>query len=209
MLFAVTNSRLCREDFLTRMDKIASARPDRIIFREKQLSHTALCELAEKCSKICSKYSIPFSINSDIQAAQSLFADIHLPYSLFIKNYDKLGGFKAIGVSVHSAEEAVYTEQLGASYLIAGHIFATDCKKGLEPRGLKYLSEIVHSVAIPVLGIGGVTHDNVSDVMNTGAAGACVMSHLMICDDPDGEIRKIRFMLNADFGVDADASAYL
>ncbi len=196
MLFAVTNSSLCREDFLTRIDKIARAGPDRIILREKQLPRDKLCRLAEKCSEICAGYSVPFSVNSDIEAARGLSADIHLPYSLFTEKHEKLDGFKTTGVSVHSIEEAAAAQKLGASYLIAGHIFATECKKGLEPRGLEYLSEIAHSVTVPVLGIGGITYDNASEVMATGAAGICVMSRLMICDDPVNEVKKLKLRLN-------------
>lgn len=192
MLFVITNSGLCMDDFLTRLDKIASAKPDRIILRQKQLSHEELYSLAKKCSEICLRYCIPFSVNSDIEAAKRLSADIHLPYSVFIQNCDMLGNFKTIGVSVHSKNEAVTAEKLGASYLIAGHIFATDCKKGLEPKGLEYLSGIVNSVDIPVLGIGGITAERITSVLNTGAAGICVMSHFMTCDNPELEVRKFK-----------------
>lgn len=192
MLFAITNSSLCKEDFLTRLDKIASAKPDRIILREKHLSHEELYALAENVSEICLRHCVPLSINSDIEVAQRLSADIHLPYSLFIENHNKLKDFRTIGVSVHSKNEAVTAEKLGSSYLIAGHIFATDCKKGLEPKGLEYLSGIVNSVDIPVLGIGGITTERITSVLNTGAAGICVMSHFMTCGNSELEVRKFK-----------------
>ena len=47
-----------------------------------------------------------------------------------------------VGVSVHTVEEAIFVEKHGGSYLMAGHIFATDCKKGLMPRGIEFLKEI-------------------------------------------------------------------
>lgn len=50
-------------------------------------------------------------------------------------------------------------EQLGASYLTAGHIYATDCKRGLPPRGLGFLKEVCREVSIPVYGIGGIKFD--------------------------------------------------
>ena len=154
MLFVITSSKSCKEDFLTRIKRIASANPDRIILREKHLSQDDLLKLAIKCKEICDKYSVAFSVNSNIEVARKVNADIHLPYKLFIENNENIKDFSTIGVSVHSISEAETAEMFGASYLIAGHIFATDCKKGLKPRGLEYLSDISKAVKIPVLGIG-------------------------------------------------------
>lgn len=188
MLFVITNSASCKEDFLTRIERIASAKPSRIILREKHLSHEDLLKLAIRCKEICNKYSVKFSVNSDIEVACQVNADIHLPYKLFIQNVDNIKKFSVVGVSVHSVSEAENAEKLGASYLIAGHIFATDCKKGLAPRGLEYLSDISKAVKIPVLGIGGIALDKVSSVLNSGASGICVMSHFMLCNNPESEI---------------------
>lgn len=188
MLFVITSSKSCKEDFLTRIERIASANPDRIILREKHLSQDDLLKLAIKCKEICDKYSVAFSVNSSIEVARKVNADIHLPYKLFVENNENIKDFSTIGVSVHSIPEAETAEMLGASYLIAGHIFATDCKKGLKPRGLEYLSDISKAVKIPVLGIGGISLERLSSVLQTGAAGACVMSHFMNCDNPESEV---------------------
>ncbi len=196
MLFVITNSKSCKEDFLTRIERIASANPDRIILREKHLSQDDLLELAIKCKEICDKYSVAFSVNSSIEVARKVNADIHLPYKLFIKNSENIKDFSTIGVSVHSVSEAKTAETLGASYLIAGHIFATDCKKGLEPRGLEYLSDISKAIKIPVLGIGGISLERLSPVLQTGAAGACVMSHFMNCDNPESEVSAFKKFAN-------------
>lgn len=89
--------------------------------------------------------------------------------------------FPVLGTSVHSAAEAVEAEALGASYLTAGHIYATDCKKGLPPRGLHFLKEVCQSVSIPVYAIGGIKLDGkqLEEVMQYGAEGGCVMSGMM------------------------------
>ena len=68
---------------------------------------------------------------------------------------------------------------LGASYVTGGHIFATDCKKGVPPRGLDFLKAVCSSVNIPVYAIGGINGDNINSVLNAGASGACIMSGLM------------------------------
>lgn len=196
MLFVITSSKSCKEDFLTRIKRIASANPDRIILREKHLSQDNLLKLAIKCKEICDKYSVAFSVNGSIEVARKVNADIHLPYKLFVENNENIKDFSTIGVSVHSISEAETAEMLGASYLIAGHIFATDCKKGLKPRGIEYLSDISEAVKIPVLGIGGISLERLSSVLQTGAAGACVMSHFMNCDNPESEVSVFKKFAN-------------
>ena len=104
-------------------------------------------------------------------------------------NYQQF--FKVIGTSVHSVEDAIKAEQLGTTYMTAGHIFATDCKKGLPPRGLDFLKNVCDTVQIPVYAIGGINiassegNDStlnvprLKDVMECGAAGGCIMSGMM------------------------------
>lgn len=84
-----------------------------------------------------------------------------------------------IGVSVHSPKEAREAERLGASYVTAGHIFATDCKKGVPPRSMDFLKQVCDSVRIPVYAIGGINGENVALIRNTKASGACMMSEYM------------------------------
>ena len=92
--------------------------------------------------------------------------------------------FSYVGASVHSVSEAKEAEKLGATCLIAGHIFSTDCKKDVPPRGLIFLKEVCESVDIPVFGIGGIAKENASDVLMTGAKGMCIMSEAMTCQHP-------------------------
>ena len=87
--------------------------------------------------------------------------------------------FLVRGVSVHSVEDARLAEQCGATYLTAGHVFVTDCKKGLAPRGLDFLHEVCSSVKIPVYAIGGINDKNAASCIREGAAGVCVMSGYM------------------------------
>lgn len=86
-----------------------------------------------------------------------------------------------LGCSVHSVLDAIEAEKLGASYLTAGHIFATDCKRGLPPRGTDFLKQVCEAVSIPVYAIGGIGFDDgkIDRVCECGAAGACIMSAFM------------------------------
>lgn len=85
------------------------------------------------------------------------------------------------GCSIHSVEEAVEARNMGASYITAGHVYVTDCKKGLAPRGLDFLKNVCDSVDIPVYAIGGINIDDGrrEEVKKYGAAGSCIMSGMM------------------------------
>lgn len=72
-----------------------------------------------------------------------------------------------------------YRLKKGADFLIAGHIFQTDCKKDLAPRGVKFLTEIVSNVEIPVYAIGGINPQNEHLIYECGANGICIMSGYM------------------------------
>ena len=127
-ILCITNRKLCKDDFLKRIQIIAAAQPKAIVLREKDLSEEAYTILAEK-------------------------------------------------------EEAKEAERLGCTYITAGHIFLTDCKKGLPGRGLTFLQNICENVSIPVYAIGGISNENINDVRQTGAAGACIMSGFMKCNN--------------------------
>lgn len=188
-LFAITNSFLCPDCFLEQIKQIAKARPYGILLREKELSQEAYLSLACSCQTICNLYNVPLFIHSNIAAAKTLgISNIHFSFSDFL-NYchceKNQTHFSTIGTSIHSLEEALLAEELGANYIIAGHIFETDCKKGLAPRGISFLEKICYSVSLPVFAIGGITIAHKSILLRSGAAGVCMMSSLMQEKEPE------------------------
>ena len=185
-IVCVTNRLLCREPFLNRINAVAKAKPRAIILREKDLPPDEYKRLAAQVAEICDKNAVPLILHFHYDAAIELEQkSIHLP--LFIlrnMSASKKACFNSIGVSCHSVEEAKEAEALGAAYITAGHVFATDCKKGLAPRGLDFLRSVCNSVTVPVFAIGGISSANFPSVIASGAAGVCIMSALMTCGDP-------------------------
>lgn len=182
-ILCITNRSLCGEDFLTRIDKIAAARPAGIILREKDLSEDEYVKLACAVLDICGKYGTTCILHSFVGAAVKLgWSEIHLPLHILrgMSGEDR-AKFTTLGASCHSAEDAIEAERLGCTYITAGHVFATDCKKGIPGRGLDFLKDVCGSVSIPVYAIGGISACNIADVRKCGASGACVMSGTMVC----------------------------
>ena len=185
-IICVTNRSLCGGDFLAQTEKVAAARPKAMILREKDLSPEEYTELAGRVLEICSRYGTKCILHNFTESALELGAEaIHLPLYKLLELPDSIRQrFSIIGASCHSVSDAVTAQNAGAAYITAGHVFATDCKKGLPPRGLDFLREVCSSVSIPVYAIGGITPDKMDIVRAAGAAGGCIMSGLMKCDDP-------------------------
>lgn len=182
-IICITNRKLCEGGFTKRIEEIAKERPKAIILREKDLSESEYEVLAKQIIEICRKYGVPCVIHSFAQTAVNLGANIvHFPLPVLrqMSKTDK-ARFKIIGTSCHSVSEAAEAEKLGCTYIIAGHIFATDCKRDVPPRGLEFLSAVCNAVKIPVYAVGGIDAENLPSVIKAGAKGGCVMSGLMTC----------------------------
>lgn len=171
--------------FLTRVEEIAAARPAGLILREKDLTEDAYKKLAVQVLDLCRVYGTTCILHDFVRVCADLgCADVHLPLPVLSRLPQKEREvFKRLGASCHSVEEAVRAEALGCTYITAGHIFETDCKKGLPGRGLGFLRKVCARVSIPVYAIGGISAGNIGDVRRCGAAGACVMSGVMDCED--------------------------
>lgn len=184
-IFVFTNRLLCREDFLSRIELLAQARPKAIVLREKDLSEDEYQNLAKKVIDICKKYETTCILHNFVSAAEALQQEaLHLPLPILRSlPPEKRKKFKILGASCHSIADAKEAESLHCTYITAGHIFDTDCKKGLPGRGLDFLAKICGSVSIPVYAIGGIHPENIADVVSCGAAGGCVMSGAMVCEN--------------------------
>ena len=157
-----------------------------VILREKDLRDTEYEKLAIDIIEVCPDVILH---TYTATAKRMGVRKIHLPFPMLNENIKH--NFEIAGVSVHSPEEAKKAEKMGADYVTAGHIFTTDCKKGLEPRGLEFLKETVQAVNIPVYAIGGIKPENIALIEQTGAAGACIMSGFMQCGDTEKYLDEI------------------
>lgn len=188
-ILCVTNQTLCKGDYLQQLQKIAAAKPDAMILREKQLSETAYQGLAEQVQRICQEQGVQLICNHQISVAERL----SLPVQISVSQLEQVSAWSVpFGVSVHKLEEAKQAEQAGASWVIAGHVFATACKPDLTPRGLSFLQEIKQAVSIPVYGIGGIHVQNAAQVQTVGADGICMMSDWMQMEDPEQLMQQLR-----------------
>ena len=123
----VTNRKLCREDFLTRIERLAQSCPKAVILREKDLSPEEYTRLAAKVMEICRARGTLCILHTFADTAEKLHAAaLHLSMDGLRKlDHRQRKKLSVLGASCHSAAEASEAEALGCTYITAGHIFNT------------------------------------------------------------------------------------
>ncbi|MBQ9545262.1 MAG: thiamine phosphate synthase [Clostridia bacterium] len=190
----VTEFSLCPEPPLKRLEKFASSGADCVILRAKGLSYPEYLALAKEALAIFSGSPSRLVLHGSPEAADELgYPYIHLPLGVLrTLDPEKRKSYKTLGASCHSADDAAEAEKAGCTYISAGHVFDTDCKKGLPGRGTDFLREVCAAVRIPVLAIGGVAPQNARSLYECGASGFCVMSSAMTCADPKALVKEFK-----------------
>jgi thiazole tautomerase (transcriptional regulator TenI) len=173
---------------------------DAVHLREKTKTAAELVQIMEGIER-CGVSLSKIIVNDRADVAQAMGAKgVHLAYhSLSPDRVKKSFPDLLVGKSVHSAEEAHIAEKQGADYVFYGHVFSSRSKEGQLPRGLVSLKKVKEAVSIPVVGIGGITRDNMLEVVQTGVYGAAVMSGVFMANNPAGEARCYQGILQTSF----------
>ena len=147
--------------------------------REKTLEEGAFLEEARALQALCRERHVPFIVNDNVDIARAMGADgVHVGQSDMeaLDVRAKLGPDKIIGVSTHSVEEALLAEKHGADYLGVGAMFPTGSKADVQELPYETLKDICAAVSIPVVAIGGISHENVAKLAGSGICGVAVIS---------------------------------
>ena len=183
-LYLVTDRGILGDrDLFTAVEEALKGGVTMLQLREKTASSRDFYQLAVRMKELAAAYQVPLIIDDRLDIALAADAGgLHvgqddLPVAVARRI---LGPGKILGYSVSTVEEAIYGEQNGADYLGAGPVYATGSKADAgSPIGIDGLRQIKQSVAIPVVGIGGVGEANILDVKRTGVDGAAVISAIM------------------------------
>ena len=157
-----------------------------IQLREKNMDDESLLKEAFFIKDLCRKYNVPFVIDDNVDVAIKCNADgVHVGQNDMEAGdvRAKIGPDKILGVSAHTVEEAVTAEKRGADYLGVGAVFSTTTKLDACAVSTETLREICNAVSIPVVAIGGISHDNILQLKGTGVDGVAVISALFAQKD--------------------------
>ena len=181
----ITNRHLVQGDFLKQLEKVTKLHPHALILREKDLTDDAYESLAKKVFDLCKREDITFFLHTKIEIARKIGCqNIHLsiPVLKGLSETEKKAlteDFCEISISCHSMEDVEIAMAGGATQIILGTIFETECKKGVLGKGVEFVREICQKCPLPVYAIGGMNLQRLPLVIDAGAAGCCMMSGFM------------------------------
>lgn len=165
-------------------------------YRNKNAETLQMYQEAVRLSEICRDSGTMFLVNDRIDIALAAEADgVHLGQSDMPCPTARriLGKEKIIGVTVHNLAEALEAESVGADYLGVSPIYQTATKPDAgKPAGIRLIEEIRSEVDIPLVAIGGINHDNASEVVRAGADGLCAISCVVAKENVKEEIAKFQ-----------------
>ena len=150
--------------------------------------------VARRIRDLCEQHGALFIINDHADLAVACDAHgLHLgQYDLPIKEARAiLSPHQIIGKSNALLNEALDSEEQGADYLAVGAIFPTNTKEKTRPAGLQTLEQVKPRASVPIVAIGGINKDNVSQVMRAGADAVCVISAVIGDPNPEEAARRL------------------
>ena len=186
-LYLVTNRyQDSLENFLEKVETACRSGVTIIQLREKNLTTNQYYQLAKQVKEITDAYQVPLIIDDRldiclaVDAAGLHIGDDELPVSVARK---VLGSEKILGVTAKTVKRALEAETSGADYLGTGAIFPTTTKENAPITLISTLKTICQTVTIPVVAIGGLTSENIDQLIGTGIAGVAVVRDLMQAED--------------------------
>ena len=174
------------ESFLEKIETACRSGVTIVQLREKNLTTNQYYQLAKQVKEITDAYQVPLIIDDRldvclaVDAAGLHIGDDELPVSVARQ---VLGPEKILGVTAKTVKRALEAEEGGADYLGTGAIFPTTTKENAPITLISTLKTICQRVAIPVVAIGGLTSENIDQLIGTGIAGVAVVRDLMQAED--------------------------
>ncbi|MFU0723884.1 thiamine phosphate synthase [Streptococcus sp. IMAU11622] len=186
-LYLVTNRyQDSLQSFLEKIETACRSGVTIVQLREKNLTTNQYYQLAKQVKEITDAYQVPLIIDDRldvclaVDAAGLHIGDDELPVSV---TRQVLGPDKILGVTAKTVKRALEAEEGGADYLGTGAIFPTTTKENAPITLISTLKTICQRVTIPVVAIGGLTSENIDQLIGTGIAGVAVVRDLMQAED--------------------------
>ncbi|ETD24158.1 thiamine phosphate synthase [Helicobacter macacae] len=191
------------DKFLARLELLAKSGVDSVILREKDLRESEYLALAKEAIRIFESANKANKTNSAdtnkanannssnecklilhnfIEVAYKLeYPFFHAPFCVLedlVSNKistQKISENGVLGVSIHSLEELAVALDFGVDYVIAGNVFESACKEGVQGRGVEFLREILARLGqhkndltkdfaknLPIYAVGGICKENLA-----------------------------------------------
>lgn len=198
-LYLVTDPHMSRSGVEDTVEKALKGGVTLVQLREKEGDTGELYQKAMRLKAVTDAYRVPLIIDDRIDVMLAVdAAGVHVGQSDMPAAIARklIGPDKILGVSAGTLEEAVQAEKDGADYLGVGAVFPTQTKKDADPVSAEILKEIIRTVSIPVVAIGGIKKENIPLLKDLGLAGVAVVSAVMAAEDPEKEAKELSSLVS-------------
>lgn len=201
LLYAVTNGKKQGKALIEQIREALDGGITLLQLREKGISEEDFVEKAKEILPLCKEKGVKLIINDSVMVAKKSGADgVHLGLEDggIKEAREILGEAAIIGATAHNLKEALEAEKEGADYLGSGAAFGSLTKADAKPIDLNEYNKITEVVKIPVVAIGGIELDNVSELYGRGLAGVAVVSGIF-SGDVSLKTKKLKDKLLKEF----------
>ncbi len=174
-------------DLMTLLDAVIAGGCRMVQLRDKSAQSGHLVPVAERLQARCREAGVTFIVNDRVDLAVAIGADgVHLGQDDLPPRLARplLSPGMILGLSTHSVEQARRAQADGADYVAVGAMFPTRTKADFELVGPALVRTVRPEIRVPLVGIGGITPDNVGEVIRAGADGVAVISAVCAARDP-------------------------
>ena len=187
LLYAVTDRAwVGKQTLLEQIEDALKGGAPIVQLREKKLEEERFVEEAVQGRELCHKYHVPLIINDHVEVALRSGADgVHVgiedaPVAEIRK---RVSADFIIGATCKTVEQAKIAEAAGADYMGVGAVFPSPTKTNAVRITNEQLREIIASVSIPAVAIGGISYDNVCQIKGSSVSGVAVVSAIFGAGD--------------------------
>ena len=187
LLYAVTDQTwVGKQTLLEQIEDALKGGATIVQLREKKLDEDSFVTEAIQVRDLCHKYNVPLIINDNVDVALKSGADgVHVgiedaPVAEIRK---RVPADFIIGATCKTVEQAKIAEAAGANYMGVGAVFPSPTKTNAVRITNVQLREIVSSVSIPAVAIGGISYDNVCEIKGSSVSGVAVVSAIFGAED--------------------------
>lgn len=167
---------------------------DSVQLRDKKGSAREILDFCRQVLKI-TKHHIPFIVNDRADLALLSGADgLHVGQEDIgcLQARRLMGRRKIIGVSCQSLACALKAQTQGADYIGFGSVFQTHTKPGRKAMDLDLLQKVIKRVEIPIFPIGGISRENIGQLIPLGVRRVAVCRDILLAQNPGQAVRELK-----------------
>lgn len=180
--------------FLQKIEEACKNGVTLVQLREKELTTSAYYKLAQKVKNVTDAYQIPLIIDDRVDICLAIDASgVHIgDDELPVEVTRQLIGNKILGVSAKNVSQAKKAQLSGADYLGIGAMFSTTTKKDAQTTSFETLQQITQEISIPVVAIGGITEERITNFNHINIQGIAIVSEIMKASNIGEKVGQMR-----------------